>query len=73
MTATVPTTAGMLVPGDRFSMTGATTIFKVEEVRPNPLDRNRLRFTVTTWMGSGSRFTQILPLHSEQELTRWVA
>ena len=73
MTATVPTTAGMLVPGDRFSMVGAATIFTVEDVSQNPLDENRLHFTISTWMGSGSRFTQILPLHFDQELVRWLA
>ena len=71
-TATVPSTVGMLVPGDRFSQLTTTTIFKVEDISQNPLDEDELTVTVTTWMGE-DRGTQVFPLHFDHPVTRWLA
>ena len=71
-TATVPTTAGMLVPGDRFSQLHSTTIFQVEDLSQNPLDEDEIAVTVTTWTGE-DRGTQVFPLHFDHELVRWLA
>lgn len=70
--ATVPSTAGMLVPGDHFSQPNASTIFEVQEISQNPIDEDELSLTVTTWTGE-DRGTQILPLHFDHELVRWLA
>lgn len=75
-TGLIPSTTGMLVPGDRFAFDGAMTVFTVVEVvedDDNPAADDRLVLVVEPYISVRDTGTLVLPTTYDRPVVRFPA